>query len=158
MGIDINIHIGPYMVTKSNKEIQKECTVNTCLNTDCETHKENQVVHSKFCANCGYSIGKKKYIEIEKITPYSLLEDEFLDELHCAYDYENIEIYISNQCSPFDREFDSDRFFEIDLQKADSQKEIDWFKERFKKIISCFELEFGKDSIEFKWGIIKWFS
>jgi hypothetical protein len=169
MGVDTNIHIGPYMTVKGKKTEMLDREVRTCSNKKCETHKKNQQYSEsqKFCAECGAEVSLKKYKEKWVSGPDSLIsdepyEEEFCDELCCTDNESEFEnTFISNERSPFDKKRDSiDEYSggEVDLTDVNPQEEIVWFKKRYKKIIDVFHKEYGPESTTFKWGVIQWYS
>lgn len=167
MGTDTNTHIGPYMVVNGNNEIQQDSIVKTCSNKECNINKENKEVKSNFCSECGSPVDNKTYKSTKNIRPDRMLdnEEEFEDLLSCVNDdygqKTGYQTFIANKYSPFDnkeRRIGSWQYGEIDLRNINQEEEIDWFKNEYKNIITLFELTFGKDSVEIKWGLIQWFS
>lgn len=165
MGVDTNIHIGPYMIVKGKKVGIIEHEVNTCSNKKCDTYKLNKpyVDNQKFCAECASVLAVKKYKEKYTIYPDTLLDeepycDEFVDEL-CWTDpmgcSRNEGVFIANHRSPFDKKRDANI---IDLTNVNTDEEIAWFKKKYKEIIDIFEKEFGEKSVKINWGVINWYS
>lgn len=167
MGVDTNLHIGPYLIVKGEKSEMKKREVWTCTNTDCETHKANKVyvVSQNFCAECGREIGVKQYEEEFKTDAHSLILNKYYelcdelswtDPMGCGGG-----VFISNHYSPFDKERssgDDDNEEITDLTNVNIKAEIDWFNTKYKTILDIFRKEFGEDSVEVRWGIIEWYS
>ncbi len=166
MGSYRNINIGPYMIVTGTKEVEEDKSINTCSNSTCEKHIKNKEMTSAFCSTCGSVVNKKEYKEKEQVYPSEILYniEEFIDEL-CETSRDcsttNRQVFIANEKSPFDskdRKFDSGDYFDLNLMNVNHTEEIEWFKNRFEKIILLLENELGKGSIEFRWGIIQWYN
>lgn len=166
MGVDTNTHIGPYIKVKGTKKETIERNIITCLNKECERHKNNLSAEKNFCSDCGSKIGSLKYKEKISLDPYDLIydepyEDEFYDELCHAFDEKKTHYFIPNEETPFDKKrgtIDENDNGLVDLTDYNSKEEIEWFKKRYKKIIDVFHKEFGENCLEVRWGIIQWYS
>ena len=167
MGVDTNMHIGPYMIVKGKKTEFIDRDILTCSNKECQTYKNNQpyTETQNFCAECGNPVEIKKYKEKlvsdanDLITdePYG---DEFVDELCWTDPMGNDDgVFIANERSTFDKkrgDVDDDDIIDFDNIKIEEEKE--WFKKRYKKIIDVFHKEFGEDSVTIKYGMFKWYN
>lgn len=154
MGVDTNIHVGPYLEIICNKSIETVEKFNSCSNKECNKHEKHS--NGKFCPSCGSKIGLIDKIEFEKIDGSyidgELYENGFEDTL-CYTD----PIFISNQKSPFDVNEDD---FEngVDLQNIDMNESILWFKNTFREEIQFIENICGSDGYVIKYGILQWYS
>jgi hypothetical protein len=163
MGVDTNLSVGPYMVVKGVKEVTRTEKVLTCSNIDCEVNIKNKNRKGdNNCNKCGSPITKKSYNVVEKIKAkdYFWGVEEFEDEL-CYTDpmCGESNIYVPNDLSPFSKKNKSnDNDESIDLTDVNIQEEIDWFKEKYKKIIDYITAEFGEDSVSIRYGAIQWYS
>jgi hypothetical protein len=167
MGVDTNIHIGPYMIVKGKKTEFIDREVLTCSNKKCQTYKDNKPHNEKqkFCAECGNPVEIKKYKEKWVSDANDLINDEpygdeFVDEL-CWTDPMGGDdgVFIANERSPFEKkrgDVDDDDIIDFDNIKPEEEKE--WFKKRYKKIIDVFHKEFGENSVTIKYGMFKWYS
>lgn len=166
MGMYVSLYVGPYMVVTGTKDVVTERSVRTCSNNECETYKANKK-HSetqKFCAECGSIVEIKKYSEIEKDYPNWMLSDveDFEDEL-CETTRDSRkddkQVFVPNEKIPFQPERHTDgEHFNMNLLDMSQTEEVEWFKKRYEKIISFFKDELGENSVEFRWGVVQWYS
>lgn len=163
MGYNTRLYIGPYVLINGCREEEISKSVNTCSNINCEVYKLNQpcTEKQKFCIECGSPFKEKKYKDKIKLSASNCLwsNKDFIDEL--AYTDQMLgesSVWISNQKLPFRKSLNGDENFDLDLTTVNYQKEIDWFKEKYAKIFDYIQSEFGNDSIEIKWGVVKYYS
>jgi len=169
MSVDTNIHIGPYMIVKGEKTEMLDREVLTCSNKNCDTNKNNKSYskNQKFCDECGSPVAIKHYKEKWVSDAHGLItdepyEEEFCDELTWTdpmgcNDEEGV--FIANQKSPFDKnrgDVEDDEI--VDFEDLKPEEELEWFKDRYKKIIDVFKKEFGEESVIIKYGMFKWYS
>lgn len=167
MGIDTNIHIGPFMIVKGTITFESEESVETCSNEKCINFVKNKQLAQGFCPKCGSPVAERKYTDSEELDAsdlvyhekyYNNFEDKLVwtDPMGCDNG-----VFIPNQNMPSEidvENFDSENSFAIDLTKTDFDKQINWFSEHYKKQIDILKKEFGEESIEIKCGIVQWFS
>lgn len=164
MGTYTNLHIGPYLVVTGERKIPTTIIVWTCSNKNCEAYKSNRPYNTdkqKFCADCGNPIKEKEYggniIEEARSIPY---EDEFENELvYTDPILGNMEVFIANAYSPFDgdrKKIKNGGAFEI--SGINFQEEMNWFTERYSKIIKRIQDEYGMEAAKVKWGVVQYYS
>jgi hypothetical protein len=165
MGVDRNIHIGPYIKAKKKlEEVVKE-KIKTCSNIECKIHKKKTGIHdgSKFCSVCGskieiHTFETKKNLTIDDVFSEN---ENFEDSMYSpGSNYGETDTLISNQHSPWDRHriVDVDNHFDLSIELMNIQQEIDWFKETFASQILYLENRMGKENISVHWGVINYFS
>jgi hypothetical protein len=171
MGVDTNIHIGPYMIVSGELKISVDREIKTCPNEDCEIHKSNISFQpsQNFCLKCGYGTGSKVLQENKEIIPHDLMNGKTIDGVKYKVDWDDLAftdgnygngkdgVIISNHISPFGKRHPED-VSDVDLTNVKIQDEIDWFKNEFDEDIKTFEKVFGEGSVSIKWGVIQWYS
>lgn len=167
MGVDTNLHIGPYLVVEGTKTTNSIREVYTCSNDECVNNINNKQLTGKFCNNCGSSNETKQYTKSETIDPHDLTysdeyEDVFCDELTWTnpMNTDDEGVFIANETAPFDTQSrcNPDECRDVDLSNVNIQDEINWFVEKYKPQIDIFKKEFGEHSAQVKWGIVQWYS
>jgi hypothetical protein len=165
MGVDTNLNIGPYMIATGMKKVECNETITTCSDKKCSMYEHNVRIASKFCASCGAAVKEKTYTQHKVFSAAYIISEkrEFEDCLCCTGVFvqggnNESMIFVPNQRSPFDKERDLDDDGAVELTNANAQAEIDWFKETYGKIIEYLHDNLGPDSVEVKWGIVKWYS
>jgi len=148
MGIETNIHIGPYLVVEGTKTEDIPKTVQTCSNIECDKNIKNKVISGKFCSDCGSSVLEKKYFEKYTTDPFGLTmdveyEDLFQDSLSWTnpINSDNEGVFIANKTASFDtkQRRDPASHRDVDLTNIDIKKEISWFEKEYKKQIDVFK-------------------
>ena len=164
MGVDTNLSVGPYMIIEGEKEVTITEQIFTCSNGDCEINIKNKNRKGKNnCDQCGSPITNKSFSFVEKkmAKDYFRDADEFKNEL-CYTDSMCCvgNIFISYCGSPFKKIIYDYRYGDdvIDLTDVNIQEEIDWFKEKYKKIIDYITSEYGEKSVDIRYGVIQWYS
>jgi hypothetical protein len=162
MSVDSNVSVGPYMIIKGEKEVITTEKVLTCSNIDCEVNIKNKNRKGdNNCNKCGSPIAKKSYEVVERIKAkdYFRGNEEFEDEL-CYTDpmCGSSNIFLPNTSSPFNKKNYNGDDEVTDLTDINIQEEIDWVKEKYKKIIDYITAEYGEDSVVVRYGVIQWYS
>ncbi len=165
MGIDRTTYLGPYILCKVTK-VPSTMKVFTCSKSDCKKYEYSfyPVDKRKFCETCGSAIlGREKPIEIDSVDCHEL-QMVIKENLMTAYgDYmrswmrdKNVHIWIANQSVPEVRKFyidrDQDNVTEINLKMITD--ESNRFAEFFEKEIVALCDQYGRDNMEYKWGVI----
>jgi ribosomal protein L37E len=167
MGLSSSIHIGPYMLVTGKKYSTEEYTIRGCSNKECLGYKGKVSFqeNKKFCSECGFELKSRICKEKVSITPYDLMcevpyEEELCDELvHVDTIKGGKDVFMPNESTPFSKKRGSIKGYDnsvVDLMDYDKEAEIEWFKERYKRAIEIFKIEFGQDSVELRWGVIQW--
>lgn len=162
MGVDKNISLGPYLVAEGKKIVSVNVSHRACDNDKCKKYRKKASNDEKFCTKCGTEIKKISFTVDEEQDARDLLdENDFLDELvYTDPMLGESNIFLANHRSPFDNDGRSqlDESGDVDISKLNIAAEIEWFKERYKKVLDVLIENFGEENVQIKWGVVVWYS
>jgi hypothetical protein len=152
MGLDLNMHIGPYLEVKGVKIVKTVKKVYQCS----QLHSNNE--SNKFCPLCGRQLDFFNIEREEYKTPFHLFNDIYGYDDNQLYFFDEKSIAISKVDYP-NQIFISDEYI-VDLTNSQSiiDEQITWFKKYFFKEIEFFNENFGKENVSVKWGFIYYYS
>jgi hypothetical protein len=168
MGLYQSIYVGPYLIAK-NKQIDSYTESKICQSPSCK----GQAVSYPFCQNCGEKPELVRTPVKKKLTAYNVIHDHdesmtdfskcFIDKIYFVEGGpKNASIGIPNNDEGRSKDTIKKCSIESDhgvsggypLDGIDQEADMNWFKDKFKDLISILSESLGPDSIEYKWGIV----
>lgn len=163
MGAYRQDYIGPYLIVKNKKEEIFDDKF-FCINKSCDSYDKK--VKTKFCPECGKEPEKVTTSKFEDYSAQDFVMNyndcEWENELYFPHDG-GVEMF-KDKCIaiPNDHE-DRPRYIDIDddssgvypfLSEQDMLNDMNWFKEHYKHVFDKVEEEFGKENMEFGYGLV----
>jgi hypothetical protein len=147
------LYLGPY-VECLYQPATREDFVWGCTVPECSKHptKIQPAAAGKFCATCGASNGKVP-ITVPAYPDHSEITGEQLHEIHSEDYYRKVLWLVPNVRRQGDPrpDWDDDVEIHLDLQHADPEWEMKWFKRAFAKELEALEEHYA--TITVKWGL-----
>lgn len=151
MGVDRNIHLGPYIRVIYEKK--------TVKNDSCRTPSNCPNSESSFCPKCGmdkdkrfslYVSSREFYSMFGNSEPLATIDDpcESEDGAHMIADL------APNTLTPRDFSGEDD----VDSEVFNIEEEKTWMEEKFAKEIGILNDKFDEENVEVRWGYFTWWS
>ena len=166
MGVDTQMHIGPYLVIDNKKSETSWTVENACPRKSCKEYGDR--TEAKFCPNCGSKNSSVNMTELEDLDAINILDEnnltDYLWEASRCGDQiiKGKTVLTSNFTNPnldkSRKDFSLDEGGIIDFDNIDIEGEMVWFRNKHKKAIECLEKHFDKKTFQFKYGIVVSFS
>lgn len=159
MGVDITTYVGPY-IEVYNPETPSTEEYYSCTNSKCKQHKRG--LSSKFCPDCGKSVGIIKIPSKEKINIWEFIDEKLEGTLQPVMtEYKpnkNYEFLVPNEeILKRDTTFDAKQeTYIVEIDSSQISEEAFKMCNKFRKEIDILKEKFGNDSVTIKWGVIGW--
>ncbi len=158
-----DFYIGPYLIVK-NKYITTTESRKVCVNDKCK--KFDATTKTKFCGECGQTVEDKKF-EVQDILSVNHLlnEGDLVDKMYVIHNngveiYKDREIVLPNNSDGRSDKYNIDYSFcgELEISEDDKTMDTAWFIIKYGKIIDLLVSKFGEENVEFKWGLVIYYS
>ncbi len=153
MGMRISVDLTPYLKVCGNKIIDR-----VRVKRYCPEHKNAKQADAKFCAHCGKLIISEDVPYKETLSPSDILRNWKEYNSNALYFPEHLDVAIPFETPPNDISVDTEGGDAVELNSLETlqiiDKQISWFKEKYKKEIEFLKQELGENNITVCWGLV----
>ena len=148
MGLDLSIHVGPYLSVPESKLVTEVKIKRVC--------PKHQTVHpdAKYCPECGTEIQNVEFEDKKDIYTSQLLWS--LGWKDALYSVGGLDVLLPNAHAPnqIGVDLEINDIHELnDVDELIAYQKL-WFQDKYGPIIQDLKKEFGDEEVIIKWGII----